>query len=119
MDGSANSITKSGSRFNVYGSTYDPKSGEVVLKIGANDLQNGDTIKIADNSLTYTCTMDLNNSEHTYPRVTDPASGSILTIAVAVTNESIRVNVGKSYSGGFVAPLQMELSASILENSNV
>jgi hypothetical protein len=119
MDGSANSITKSGSRFNVYGSTYDPKSGEVVLKIGANDLQNGDTIRIADNSLTYTCTMDLNNSEHTYPRVTDPASGSILTIAVAVTNESIRVNVGKSYSGGFVAPLQMELSASILENSNV
>ena len=91
----------------------------MTLTIGANSLANNDTIKIANDSLIYTCTMDLNATEHSYPRATDPASGATLTVAVATANESIRVNVGKSYSGGFVAPLQMELTASILENSNV
>ena len=109
----------SGTKFNVYGSTYNPSTGEVTLTIGANSLANNDTIKIANDSLIYTCTMDLNATEHSYPRATDPASGATLTVAVATVNESIRVNVGKSYSGGFVAPLQMELTASILENSNV
>ena len=40
-------------------------------------------------------------------------------IAVVASNSSIRVNVGQSRAGGFVAPLEMELTASVLENSNV
>jgi len=108
-----------GDKFNVSTATYDGSTGEIVLTIGANNLQANDTIKIADNSLVFTCTMDNNYSEHSYPRSTDPASNTPLTLAVAVANSSIRVQVGKSTAGGFVAPLQMELIASILENSNV
>ena len=63
--------------------------------------------------------MDNHATEHTYPRSTDPASGAALQMAVAGANSSIRVNVGKSLSGGYVAPLEMEFIASILENSNV
>lgn len=108
-----------GTKFSVSTATYTGSTGEITLNIGNNGLANGDTIKIADNSIIFTCTMDNHYSEHSYPRSTDPASNTALTLAVAVANESIRVNVGKSYSGGYVAPLEMELIASILENSNV
>ena len=88
-----------------------------------HNLQNGDTISIADNSLIFTCTMDNRATEHAYPRSTDPAStntsnlnNGVLSVSTAGLN-GIRVNVGESLSGGFFAPLQMELIASILENS--
>ena len=89
------------------------------MTIGANTLANGDTIKIAEESIVLTCTMDDHFSEHAYPRSTDPVYDTAITLAVGVANSTIRVNVGKSHAGGFVAPLEMELTASILENSNV
>ena len=64
----------------------------------------------------YTCTMDNRATEHAYPRSTDPASNAELVISTTGTN-SFRVNVGASLSGGFFAPLEMELIASVLENS--
>tara|TARA_B100001094_G_scaffold319580_1_gene364631 strand:+ start:98 stop:1084 length:987 start_codon:yes stop_codon:yes gene_type:complete len=118
VDGSGSGHT-AGSKFSVWFSEYNPSTGELVLKIGTNSLVNGNTIKIADDSLVFTCSMDNNYTEHSYPRSTDPASGSTLTLAVAAANESIRVNVGTTNAGGMVAPLQMEFIASILENSNV
>ena len=90
--------------------------GEIVLTIGTHNLQSGDTIRIADNSLIFTCTMDNRATEHSYPRSTDPASGTNLGVTIFSTTQ-IRVNVGASASGGFFAPLEMELIASILENS--
>ena len=67
--------------------------------------------------------MDNRATEHAYPRPTDPAStntsnlnNGVLSVSTAGLN-GIRVNVGESLSGGFFAPLQMELIASILENS--
>ena len=68
--------------------------------------------------------MDNRETEHAYPRVTDPASDAELTISNGATGNSyitadtFVVNVNPSYSGGFFAPLQMELIASILENSS-
>ena len=115
----ASSNYTAGDKLNVSNASYEGSTGELVLTLGANNLQANDTIKIADNSLVFTCTMDNNYSEHSYPRSTDPASNTPLTLAVAIANESIRVQVGKSSAGGFVAPLEMELIASILENSNV
>ena len=90
--------------------------GEIVLTIGTHNLQSGDTIRIEDNSLIFTCTMDNRATEHSYPRSTDPASGANLGVTIFSTTQ-IRVNVGASASGGFFAPLEMELIASILENS--
>tara|TARA_B100000902_G_scaffold10244_1_gene12524 strand:- start:5401 stop:6699 length:1299 start_codon:yes stop_codon:yes gene_type:complete len=118
VDGTGSSHS-AGDKFSVWNAEYNPTSGEIVLTIGANSLVNGNTIKIADNSLVFTCTMDGNFSEHSYPRSTDPVSGSSMALAVATFNESIRVQVGATNAGGMVAPLQMEFIASILENSNV
>ena len=124
-----------GTKFNVTDAVYNGgpgtktihgislAAGEIVLTIGTHNLQANDTISIADNSLIFTCTMDNRATEHAYPRSTDPAStntsnlnNGVLTVTTAGVN-AIRVNVGESLSGGFFAPLQMELIASILENS--
>ena len=66
--------------------------------------------------------MDNRETEHSYPRVTDPASDAELTVTQGAaggynTATTFVVNVGESYSGGYFAPLEMELIASILENS--
>ena len=95
---------------------YTLASGELDLEIGAHSLQNSDKILIALDSIGFTCTMDNRATEHFYPRITDPAAKSELTLTRQGTTR-IRVNVGKSLSGGYVAPLEMELIASILENS--
>lgn len=109
-----------GTKFNVNDATYNGLTGELVVDIGPNSLSTTDTIKILDETLVFTCTMDNHYSEHPYPRATDPVGGgTAIPLAIAVANKSFTVNVGKSYSGGFVAPLEMELTLSILENSNV
>ena len=60
---------------------YSPTTGVVTITSAAHGLDNGDFIKIADNSLTYTCALDGNTVEKTYPRSSDPASGSNLPIS--------------------------------------
>ena len=125
-----------GTKFNVINAVYNGgpgaktihgvllNAGEIVLTLSTNhNLQDNDTISIADNSLIFTCTMDNRATEHAYPRSTYPAStntsnlnNGVLSVSTAGLN-GIRVNVGESLSGGFFAPLQMELIASILENS--
>ena len=124
----ANAIKKVNTRFNVTNAVYNGgpgqkeihgitlAEGEIVLTTGTHNLSANDTIRIIDNSLIFTCTMDNRATEHAYPRSTDPASGANLT-ATIFSPTQIRVNVGASASGGFFAPLEMELIASILENS--
>ena len=96
--------------------TYDGATGIVTLTIAGHGLSNGNTISIANNSLSFRCSMDRYLSVHTYPRTTDPASGQNLTVT-KIDNDKFTVNVGVSPSGGNVGPLQMELIMSILENS--
>ena len=102
--------------------------GDIVLTLNANhNLTGGNKIRIALNSIIFTCTMDNRATEHPYPRKTDPAAptprpndaknlGGDIAISVFSANQ-LRLNVAPSLSGGFFAPLQMELIASILENS--
>ena len=118
VDGSGSGHV-AGTKFSVWYADYNPTSGEIVLKIGPNSLVNGNTVKIATNSLVFTCSMDNNYTEHSYPRDTDPIYDTATQIAVSTPNESIRLQVGSTNAGGMVAPLQMEFIASILENSNV
>ena len=126
-----------GTKFNVVNAVYNGgpgqktihgetglNAGEIVLTLDrAHNLQANDTISIADNSLIFTCTMDNRATEHPYPRSTDPAStntsdlnNGVLAVTIRSTTK-ILVQVGPSNSGGFFAPLEMELIASILENS--
>ena len=101
------------------------RAGELLITTkGNHGLAKNNKIRIIDNGIYFTCTMDNRETEHSYPRVTDPASGVDLTIgggtATSTDHFSVTqfvVNVGPSYSGGFFAPLEMELVASILENS--
>ena len=91
-------------------------TGELDLDIGSHSLQSSDKIMIAIKSIGFSCTMDERATEHFYPRITDPAA----KVELSLTRQGptrIRVNVGGSLSGGYVAPLEMELIASILENS--
>jgi len=76
-----------------------------------------ETITIDGGSLIFTCSQDGDNSEHGYPRPSDPAYNTNLPI-IEATVDTVNVNVGVSTSGGLVAPLQMEFLASILENNN-
>ena len=137
VSGVSNAIKKINTRFNVINAVYNGgpgqktvhgeanlNAGEIVLTFDtAHNLQANDTISIADNSLIFTCTMDNRATEHPYPRSTDPASRKTSDLndgILAVTIRSatkILIQVGASNSGGYFAPLEMELIASILENS--
>ena len=142
VSGVTNGIHKVNTRFNVTNAVYNGgpgtktihgvslQEGEIRITLDRNHgLVDTNKIRIALNSLIFTCTMDDRNSEHPYPRKTDPAvptprSSSVdpknlgggLSISKQGDNGLI-VNVYPSLSGGFIAPLQMELIASILENS--
>ena len=142
VSGVTNGIHKVNTRFNVTNAVYNGgpgtktihgvslQEGEIRITLGQNHgLVNGNKIRIGIGSLIFTCTMDDRNSEHPYPRKTDPAAptprsssvdpknlGGDLSITKQGDNGLI-VNVYPSLSGGFIAPLEMELIASILENS--
>ena len=76
--------------------SYDPATGIMTLEIGAHTLDVGEGVVIADNSLTFTCLMDGNQSPKTYPRPSiDRVSGRSIPIA-GKTATTISVNVGKS-----------------------
>ena len=77
------------------GTTYDPVTGELVLAIGTHTLTTNNSIRIAVNSLTFTCASDGNVSQVTYPRLSDPAYDTTISIQ-AVTATTITVNVGTS-----------------------
>ena len=100
-------IVNNGSSHTPTNVSYNPQDGETVFTIADHGWAVGDKIRIEDNSLTFTCSQDDNNSEHTYPRSTDPASGRWLRIT-AVTTDTFTVNTGdagtaKQYDHTFVS----------------
>ena len=83
-------------QFTPTAATYDPATGIMVLEIGAHTLDVGEGVVIASDSLTFTCAMDGNQSQKTYPRAsTDYAAERSIPI-VGKTATSISVNVGVS-----------------------
>jgi len=71
---------------------YNPTTGDMEMTIGSHSLTVGTSIKLASNSLTFTCAQDGGGSEHSYPRSSDPASDTAVNIT-AVTATTITVNV--------------------------
>ena len=65
---------------------YNPTTGIVTLTIANHGLENNDFVRIADYALTFTCTLDGNVTNHSYPRPNDPASGRALTVSNVTTN---------------------------------
>jgi len=89
--------------------TYDPVSGNSTLTIGQHDLVSGLPIIIQDNSLTFTCDMDGNQTQKSYPRpaangkAADYASGRSISIG-STTDTTITVNVGVSSDNQLFTP---------------
>jgi len=59
---------------------WDGVTGHLTLQIPNHGFGTGHYIKIADNSLTFTCEQDSHATNHTYPRATDYASDRWLPI---------------------------------------
>ena len=74
---------------------YVANTGVLTVTSNSHGLSNGDRIKLVDNSLTFTCSMDQDRSEHTYPRISDEASSGYLAVS-GVTTNTFNVNVGVS-----------------------
>ena len=63
-------INSTGKTYSTSNATYDPVTGTTVITIGAHDLQVGDEVLIAPDSMTFTCATDGNATQHTYPTTT-------------------------------------------------
>ena len=78
------------------GTTYTGSTGVLsIVTTVAHGLNTDDTVTIANNSLTFTCSLDNYTDEKTYPRSTDPISG-ITTAVIRVSDTTFTVNVGQA-----------------------
>ena len=84
----------------ITGAVYDARVGIMTCTLNGHGFAVGNLVKFDNNALTFKCAMDGNNSNHTYPRSTDPASGSWRQILAKDTN-TFSINVGASPIVGF------------------
>ena len=82
-------------QYHVRDADYSAISGDLELTIGGHNLETGQKVKIANNSLHFSCDMDGHLTTHSYPRQSDPAHDKQLEVS-HVTDTSITVNVGTS-----------------------
>ena len=88
----AHTFVSANSNYTATGATYSPTTGLLTLTVNGHGFANGERVKIADNSLTFTCAKDSNATNHTYPRPSDPVSGKWLTVS-GVTSNTFQVQV--------------------------
>jgi hypothetical protein len=92
----AGGITKTaGGTLTVVDATYTGSTGILSITTASHGLSNGNTVTIANNSLTFRCSLDNYATLHTYPRSTDPISG-ITTAVTLVDSTRFTVNVGQA-----------------------
>ena len=77
--------------------TYTPRTGICTFTLASHGFAKGEYVKIDDGALKFTCAKDNHAGIHTYPRLTDPASGRWLPILNVATN-TFEVNVGYANS---------------------
>ena len=116
VEASADAIAVNGTNEQVSAANYNQVTGDLVLTIGSHSYTTSNTVVIAANALTFTCSKDNHATNHTYPRLTDPAYGATLTIS-AVTGTTLTVNVGVPTSG-FVGKTHRYIDASRLISEN-
>ena len=77
--------------------TYDGGTGELVLTVVGHGLEAGNLVGFDTGSLVFTCGMDSNSDDKTYPRSDDPIwVGGGTTAITQITGNTFTVNVGKS-----------------------
>jgi len=85
----------SGGNITATNATYEPTTGLLTITSAAHGLSNGNTVKLAPSSLTFTCASDGHTTPYSYPRLSDPANGQNLLVS-NVTLNTFTVNVGVS-----------------------
>ena len=76
--------------------TYDPATGIFEGTIPNHGFTAGQFVKFKNNSVVFTCALDNDTTEHSYPRQgIDPFAGKWISI-ISVTNDTFTVNVGVS-----------------------
>ena len=75
--------------------SYTPATGAATITLANHGWSNGDWVMIVDNALTMTCSLDGNQTDHSYPRATDPYQNKWMQISNVATN-TFDVNVGVS-----------------------
>ena len=95
--------------FNVSAAEYDERLGHLKLNIGTHELTTEKSIKIAKESLRFTCSKDAYATQHRYPREGDPYYAGVSVAGVASATQ-FTINVGIStvptqyVSGGTAQP---------------
>jgi len=93
--------------YGVSAASYDPASGALVLNVGSHNLSKGTTVKVATNSLVFTCSQDSDTTKHRYPRAGDPIYAGTKVTRIN-SNTEFEINVGVSNvptyykSGGYL-----------------
>ncbi len=96
VDVAAGAVTVSGgSSMTPTWASYDPVTGNFVIEKADHGLTTEDSVTITDDSFQFTCEMDDNGTEKSYPRSTDPISGEAKDI-IAYTQNTFTINVGVS-----------------------
>ena len=86
-------------------SSYEPSTGILTLTLGENHgLTPGIGILIEPNSLTFTCTMDNNDSQKTYPRSGIDPFGERSVPVQSVTDTTVSVNIGIAPPNRYFTP---------------
>jgi hypothetical protein len=85
----------SGGNITATSATYEPTTGVLTITSAAHGLSNGNTVRLAQNSLTFTCASDGHTTPYSYPRPSDPANGQSLLVS-NVTLNTFTINVGVS-----------------------
>tara|TARA_B100000700_G_scaffold126444_2_gene141578 strand:- start:8009 stop:22378 length:14370 start_codon:yes stop_codon:yes gene_type:complete len=109
-------------KYDVTAADYFPATGIMTMTIGDHTLRKGSSIKIATESLKFTCAKDGGITTHRYPRKPDPTYSGVDVTAVNSTTE-FEVNVGPStvptfyvglgsVQGAIMAPRANNFSAS-------
>lgn len=84
--------------------SYNTSTGDITLTLGNHNVSIGDTIFIRDNALTFTCDMDSNQAQKTYPRPgIDPYANKGIEVT-GVAGTTITINVGTAGTDRFYTP---------------
>ena len=104
-------------KYSVTDADYNATTGIMTMTIGEHTLKTGTNIKIATESLTFTCAKDGNSTTHRYPRKPDPTYGGTPVTKVNSTTQ-FEVNIGISTVESFYVGLGSVQAAIIAPRAN-
>ena len=100
-------------KYSVTDADYNATTGIMTMTIGSHTLKTGTNIKIATESLTFTCAKDGNSTTHRYPRKPDPTYGGTPVTKVNSTTQ-FEVNIGISTVESFYVGLGSVQALSLI-----